>query len=54
MSGFLSLIVGVIGLVLYFIATNPKVSEVGRVCFWVGLLAFLLANGSQTVGLFGR
>lgn len=52
MSGFLSLIVAVIGLVIYFVATNPKVSECGRVMFWTGLLAFLLANGTATVGLF--
>ena len=51
MTGFLSLIVCVVGLVLYFIASNPKVAEVGRVCFWTGLLAFLLANGSAVVGL---
>lgn len=52
MSGFLSLIVAVIGLVLYFIATNAKVGECGRVMFWTGLLAFLLANGGAVVGMF--
>lgn len=51
MTGFLSLIVAVIGLVIYFIATNPKVNEVGRICFFSGLFAFLLANGSAMVGL---
>ena len=52
MSGFLSLIVAVVGVVIYFIATNAKVSECGRVMFWTGLLAFLLANGGAVVGLF--
>ncbi len=54
MEGFLSLIVSVIGLVIYFVATNPKVNEVGRTMFWTGLLAFLLAYGSHSVGLLGR
>ena len=52
MSGFLSLIVAILGLVVYFVATNPKVAEVGRICFWTGTLAFLLANGGAVVGLF--
>lgn len=52
MAGFLSLIVAAVGVVIYFIATNPKVSECGRVMFWTGLLAFLLANGGAVVGLF--
>ena len=54
MSGFLSLIVAVIGLVIYFVATNAKVNEVGRIMFWTGLLAFLIANGSAMVGLLGK
>jgi Na+/phosphate symporter len=43
MVAYLSLIVCVIGLVLYFVATNPKASEAGRIAFAFGLLAFLLA-----------
>lgn len=54
MQGFLSLIVALIGLVIYFVATHAKVSECGRVMFWTGLLAFLIANGSATVGLLGK
>jgi hypothetical protein len=54
MSGFLSLIVTAIGLIIYFVASNPKVSECGRVMFWTGLLAFLLVNGSAVVGLLGK
>jgi len=51
MVGFLSLIIALLGVVIYFVASNPKVSEVGRIMFWTGTLAFLLANGSATVGL---
>ena len=51
MTGFLSLIVALIGLVIYAVSTNAKIAEVGRTMFWTGLLAFLIANGSATVGL---
>lgn len=40
----LALIICVIGLVLYLVTLPPKVTEVGRICFGVGLLAFLLTE----------
>lgn len=40
---YLSLLVALIGLVAYALATNPKAQEVGRLSFGCGLLAFLLA-----------
>lgn len=39
---FIPLIICVIGLIMYFIATHAKVQEIGRIMFWTGLLAFLL------------
>lgn len=54
MTGFLSLIVAVVGLVIYFIATNAKVQNCGHDMFWTGLLAFLIQNGSAVVGLLGK
>ncbi len=39
---YLSLLVAVIGLVMYFICANAKAVEVGRIMFFSGLLAFLL------------
>lgn len=39
---FLSLLVCVIGLLVYALSTNAKVGEIGRIAFAVGLLAFLL------------
>lgn len=39
------LLVSVIGLLMYILAGNPKVQEVGRIMFWTGLLAFLLGGG---------
>jgi Na+/phosphate symporter len=41
---FIPLIICVIGLIMYFIATNPKVQEIGRIMFWTGLLAFMLGG----------
>jgi len=43
-------LVCIIGLLLYVLAVNPKVQEIGRNMFWVGLLAFLL-NGDKFVAL---
>ena len=39
---FLSLLICVIGLLVYALATNGKVVEMGRIAFAFGLLAFLL------------
>jgi len=41
---YLPLLVCVVGLVVYALATNPKVQEMGRIAFAFGLLVTLL-NG---------
>ena len=51
MWGFLSLFVCVIGAIVYIASANPKLSEIGRLSYWVGLLAFLLQNGTHIVSL---
>ena len=40
----LPIIICVVGLIMYMIATNPKVAEVGRMMFWTGLLATMLSS----------
>lgn len=45
----LPLLIAVIGLIMYFIAGNPKVVEVGRIMLWTGLLAFLLGGGGAHI-----
>ena len=40
-----TLLVALIGLLMYVLAANPKVVEIGRIMFWTGLLAFLLGGG---------
>jgi hypothetical protein len=49
----IAIIVAVVGLIMYVLATNPKITEVGRIMFWTGLLAFLLGGGpAAAAGLF--
>jgi hypothetical protein len=44
----------VIGLLLWFISSNPKAQEVGRIMFWTGLLAFLLGTGGHGISIPSR
>lgn len=39
---YLPLLVSIVGVLMYALSANPKVSQIGRDMFWVGLLAFLL------------
>ena len=39
---YLSLLICVVGALMYALSANPKLVEIGRMSFWVGLLAFLL------------
>ena len=50
----LPVLVAVVGVLCYALATNPKVAEMGRIAFFCGLLAFLLAGGEQVISLLGR
>lgn len=38
----LSALVALLGVLMYALSGNPKVSEIGRISFFAGLLAFLL------------
>lgn len=49
MTIVLTLLVALIGLLMYVLASNPKVVEIGRIMFWTGLLAFLLGGGFVAV-----
>lgn len=51
MVAYLSLLVAVIGALVYALAANPKLVEMGRLSFASGLLAFLIAVGAGTVNL---
>lgn len=43
---YLSLLVALIGLLMYALCANPKLQEIGRLSFFAGLLAFLLMVAS--------
>jgi hypothetical protein len=47
---YLSLLVAIVGLIMYFVASNPKVQEVGKIMLFSGLLAFLIMVGSHMIG----
>ena len=52
--GILSLIVCIIGLVVYMALTGlakGSWAEVGRIAFAMGLLAFLIASGAQSCAI---
>lgn len=46
------LLVAIIGLLIYVLASNAKVVEVGRALMWCGILVTVLATMSRTVKLF--
>ena len=64
MEGYLSLIICVLGLVIYFITGNPttpppstvnqKCNVIGLHMFWVGLLVFLLQLGPTMTGILNH
>lgn len=48
---YLSLLVAVVGCLVYALAANPKLVELGRIAFGCGLLAFLITSVPRLVGL---
>ena len=42
---YLALLIALVGVLMYALCVNPKLQEIGRIMFWVGLLAFLLPFG---------
>jgi len=44
---YLSVIIAVIGLLMYALASNPKVARIGEIAFAAGLFAFLLTFGGN-------
>jgi Na+/phosphate symporter len=51
MWGFLSILVALVGVLMYALSANPKLQEIGRISFFAGLLAFLIVNGQHLVAL---
>lgn len=51
---FFSLLVALIGVLMYALVVNPKLCEIGRIMFWTGLLAFLLQIANAHFGIIAR
>lgn len=51
MTMYLSLLVALAGVLTYALSANPKLSEIGRIAFFSGLLAFLLQIAPKVVGI---
>ena len=49
MTAYISLAAALIGLVLYAMAANPKVQECGRLLYFAGILAFLIAVATNSI-----
>ena len=49
-----SLLVCLVGVLMYALSVNPKLQEIGRIAYGVGLLVFLFRLGPEVVNLFGR
>ena len=49
---YLSLLIAVIGVLMYVLCTNGKLAEIGRLAYGCGLLAFLLQITPKMLDLF--
>ena len=47
----LTLLVAIIGVLMYALCAQAKLQEIGRLMFFAGLLAFLLSGASRLVEL---
>jgi hypothetical protein len=47
----LTVVVAIVGVLMYALCTNGKLQEIGRISFFAGLLAFLLGGGRILVDL---
>ena len=44
-----SIVIAIVGLLLWVLSANPKVSEAGKLAFFAGLLALSFALAGHTV-----
>jgi len=52
MIAIVPLLVAVIGLLVYVLASNAKVIEVGKALMWCGILVTLFALASHVIKVF--
>jgi len=51
---YFSLLVALVGVLMYALCINPKLAEIGRLMFASGLLAFLLEVAHTNLAVLGR
>ena len=49
----LSLFAALIGVLMYALCANPKLSEIGRLLYFAGALAFLLQGAERLLKIIG-
>lgn len=49
-----SLLVAIIGVLMYALCVNVKLQEIGRLMFFAGLLAFLLTGVGPAISLIHK
>lgn len=54
MTIYFSLLVALVGVLMYALCANPKLQEIGRLSFACGLLAFLLTGIEKIVSVIPR
>ena len=51
---YISLLIALVGVLMYALAANPKLIEIGRIAFFAGLLSFLLMVPSSHFGIVAK
>lgn len=51
MEIYIPFLVALIGVLMYALATNPKLNEIGRIMFWTGMLVTLFEVAGRSVGV---
>lgn len=51
---FLSLLVAIVGVLMYALSANPKLQEIGRLSYACGLLAFLLTGADKVLSVIPK
>lgn len=51
---YFTLLVALVGVLMYALCVNGKLVEIGKIMFWTGLLAFLLQAPNAHLGVISR
>ena len=54
MIAYIPLICAIVGVLLYVLASNPKVQEIGRLAYFAGFLVLMFTLASKTVHFLAK